>query len=283
VTAHATFAGDRAELESADFQALATMAYEEAGILLPDSKRELVRSRLMRRLRHRQIPCFADYVRLIARDAQERAAAVDALTTNHTSFFREQHHFTHLADDVRREMIKRLQAREKVRIWSAACSSGEEPYSIAMTLLGADRKAAEAIAATDLRILATDLSTTVLERARLAQYAAQATASVPDALARVWVKTRDDRSAIDPLCAELIRFKQLNLMGDWPIAGRFDAIFCRNVMIYFDDPTKERLQARLVEKLGPRGYLYIGHSERLIGQAAAQCEPIGQTMYRKKS
>jgi len=281
MNAPTTFITDRPDLTSGDYAALSAMVHRETGILLPDSKRELVRSRLGKRLRARDLTCFADYLKVIGSDPQERAAAMDALTTNHTSFFREAHHLDHFAKEVRPALVQRAARGERIRLWSSASSTGEEPYSIAMTLLGSDRHQAASIAASDTIILATDLSPTVLQHARAGAYPVAATAAVPRPLASLWLATRDGRSQIDPLCAGMVQYRELNLMADWPMRGRFDVIFCRNVMIYFDDPTKARLQERLVERLAPGGYLYIGHSERLIGSAATHCRPIGQTIYRK--
>ena len=272
---------ERPDLTERDYVALSALVHRETGILLPDSKRELVRSRLAKRLRTRGLNRFEDYLKIIGSDPGERAAALDALTTNHTSFFREAHHFDHFVKDVRPTLVQRAQRGERIRLWSSASSSGEEPYSMAMALLGADRHQGATIAGSDTIILATDLSPTVIEHARGATYPAAATAAVPRSLASAWISTRDGQSQIDPLCAGLVQYRELNLMGDWPIRGMFEVIFCRNVMIYFDEPTKARLQQRLVERLVPGGHLYIGHSERLIGVAAEQCRPIGQTIYRK--
>lgn len=281
MTGLAVIASERAELRPDTFAAISEMAYREAGILLPPSKRELVRSRLARRLRERRLDRFEEYVRLIATDGAERAIAIDALTTNHTGFFREAHHFDHVASVVRDGLIRQATAGRRVRLWSSACSTGEEPYSLAMTLLGPDRRGAAALLDRDVKILATDLSATVIQRAKAAAYPASGVAAVPRPLASAWLRETGGEARVDKACAGMVHFRTLNLLGDWPMTGRFDAIFCRNVMIYFDDPTKMTLQRRLVDCLVPGGYLYIGHSERLIGPAAQQCRPIGNTIYRK--
>jgi len=281
MNAPTSFVTELAPLDQRDFTALSEMVYRESGILLPDSKRELVRSRLGKRLRAQGLSAFGDYWQLIENDPVERMAAIDALTTNHTSFFRENHHFDHFAAEVRPMLLRRAAEGQRIRLWSSASSSGEEPFSLAMTLLGANRQEGERIAATDTRILATDLSSTVIAKARNATYPAAATAPVPPPLASAWLRTRDGQSQVDPVCASVVHYRELNLMNAWPFNGKFDVIFCRNVMIYFDDPTKERLQHRLVERLVPGGFLYIGHSERLIGQSAELCRPIGHTIYRK--
>jgi chemotaxis protein methyltransferase CheR len=281
MNASATFVTELADLAERDFVVLSDMVHRETGIMLPDTKRELVRSRLGKRLRMHGMSRFHDYLRLIESDLRERAAALDALTTNHTSFFRECHHFDHFAAEVRPALLRRAATGGRVRLWSSACSSGEEPLSLAMTLLGGDRQEGTRIAASDAMILATDLSSTVIARAKAASYPLATTAAVPRPLASAWLRNDDGQSVVDPVCAGLVRYRELNLMTDWPFQGKFDVIFCRNVMIYFDEPTKERLQRRLVERLIPGGHLYIGHSERLIGIAAEQCRAIGHTIYRK--
>ena len=281
MNAPVTGAFERPDLTARDYATLSALVHRETGILLPDSKRELVRSRLAKRLRTRGLNRFEDYLKIIGSDPRERAAALDALTTNHTSFFREVHHFDHFVKDVRPALVQRAARGERIRLWSSACSSGEEPYSLAMSLLGGDRQQGVTIAGSDTIILATDLSPTVIGHARTASYPIAATAAVPKPLASAWLSTRDGQSRIDPVCAGLVQYRELNLMGDWPIRGMFEVIFCRNVMIYFDEPTKARLQQRLVERLVPGGHLYIGHSERLSGVAAEHCRPIGQTIYRK--
>ena len=281
MNATASFVTELADLPEREFIALSEMVHRETGILLPDTKRELVRSRLGKRLRAHGISRFPDYFQLIENDATERAAALDALTTNHTSFFRENHHFEHFAAEVRPVLLRRAAQGERVRLWSSASSTGEEPYSLAMSLLGTDRNEGARIAGSDTMILATDLSPTVIAKAKAATYPLTTTAAVPRPLASTWLRNQNGLSVIDPLCAGLVRYRELNLMQDWPFQGKFDVIFCRNVMIYFDDPTKERLQRRLVERLLPGGYFYIGHSERLIGYAAERCRAIGHTIYRK--
>jgi chemotaxis protein methyltransferase CheR len=281
MSASLNFAAEPTQLSPRDFAQVSAMIYRETGIVLADGKKELVRSRLAKRLRVRGIATFAEYVRMLDTDNGERHAAMDALTTNHTAFFRENHHFEHFASAVRPQLIQRATKGERIRMWSSACSSGEEPYSLAMTMLGRERSEGQRLAAQDLLILATDLSPTVVARARARLYPTDTTANVPAPLASAWLRKQGDQSEIDPGCAAIVKFCELNLMGEWPIHGRFDVIFCRNVMIYFDEPTTARLQARLVDRLLPGGYLYIGHSERLIGAAAQTCRPIGQTIYQK--
>jgi chemotaxis protein methyltransferase CheR len=200
-----------------------------------------------------------------------------ALTTNVTRFFREPHHFDHLRDTVLAPLIARARAGGRVRIWSAACSSGQEPYSAAMTLLAAAPDAVEL----DIRILATDIDPNVLAEGREGTYAEHLLAGVPDDFHRRWVKPAGlGRALLSEELRALVAFRQLNLIGDWPMQGRFDAVFCRNVAIYFDDDTQQRLWSRFAERLQPGGVLYIGHSERVAGPAATQLRADGVTTYR---
>ena len=259
------------------------LVYERSGIALHRGKRALVVARLHKLLKAGGFASFAGYVHHVESDRTGHALSVllDAITTNHTSFFRESHHFDHFAAEVRPALLRRAATGGRVRLWSSASSSGEEPFSLAMALLGSDRHEGMRIAGTDTMTLATDLSSTVIARAKAASYPCATTAAVPRPLASAWLRDADGESVVDPHCARLVRYRELNLMTDWPFHGKFDVIFCRNVMIYFDEPTKARLQERLVDKLVPGGHFYIGHSERLIGTAAERCRPIGQTIYRK--
>jgi chemotaxis protein methyltransferase CheR len=264
-----------------DFKRFAALIYSISGIVLGEAKSQLVYSRLAKRVRATGCEDFAAYMALVSSDDEERDAAVYALTTNHTKFFREDHHFDHFGAAVWPALAARLQAGGKVRLWSAACSSGEEPYSLVMTALGARRDVGGELLRRDLRVLATDLSPDVLRTARAGRYLGDILDAIPQALRSAWVRRIGAQCEIDPELRRVIAFKQLNLLGDWPIKGKFDAIFCRNVMIYFDEPTKARLQERLAHQLAPGGFLYIGHSERLTGPAERMLTPIGHTMYRK--
>jgi chemotaxis protein methyltransferase CheR len=265
----------------ADHRAIATLVYDEVGILLPAGKAQLVYGRLAPRVRACGLSSVADYIRRIEHDDDERSKAIDALTTNHTSFFRESHHFDDFAARLWPTLSQRLGAGGRVRLWSAACSSGEEPYTWLMTALGPDRDAAQKLLTRDLLMLATDVSPSVLKTAREGRYSQDTLRTVPGPLRSAWVRGNDDALQVDAALRDVVAFKPLNLLGEWPMRGRFDAIFCRNVMIYFDEPTKERLQARLAERLEIGGMLYIGHSERLIGTAARQFECVGRTAYLK--
>ena len=266
-----------------DFRAISEIAHAEAGIVLPAGKAMLVYSRLAPLVRNSGCATFGAYVIRIREDAVERSKTICALTTNHTFFYRESHHFEHFASDVRPGFVNRLRSGGKVRLWSAGSSSGEETWSLLMTLLGPDRSEGIDIAKRDVRLLASDIATHALTKARAATYRTEDLKPVPDALRRNWTQNSGDETTIAPEVQQIARFRTLNLLGDWPMQGQFDVIFCRNVMIYFDNPTTERLVARFVEKLVPGGWLYIGHSERVTGPAMEHLSTMGPTIYRKRS
>jgi len=265
----------------ADFDAISKLIYSESGNVLPPGKAMLVYSRLSRRLRERGVTRFADYVDLIRREDGERRTAVALLTTNHTYFFREDHHFEHFEDHVRDELIDRAFGGENIRLWSAGCSSGEEVYSLAMTLLGNDRTVGNRIASSRIAFLASDLTESVVEMGKAALYSPEAVEPVPPDLRKLWTKPSGTQVAMAEQLTRMVRFRRLNLLAEWPFQKRFQVIFCRNVMIYFDEITKERLVERMADQLEPGGYLYIGHSERLPGQSARHFEMVGKTIYRK--
>lgn len=273
--------GATASLDLSEFREIAAIMQQEACIHLPETKITLVHSRLSRRLRGHRLTHFRDYVALVRRDAVERAAMVEALTTNHTHFFREGHHFDHLRDHVLPELQARARQGETVRIWSAGCSSGEEVYTIAMTLAGTDAASAAWLEQGDVRLLATDIASQVVEAVRQARYPAAAAERIPAPYRTRWMTQDNDGFTVVDTLRGLVTARLLNLFGPWPMQRRFDAIFCRNVMIYFDDAAKEELEARLVDQLVPGGHLYIGHSERLAGPAAQQVRSVGQTIYQK--
>lgn len=269
-----------APLGDADFAAVVAIMQSDARIHLSDIKKTLVHGRLSRRLRLHGLTTFRDYLRLVQSDRAERAEMVVALTTNHTHFFRENHHFDHFRSQLLPQLKERARHRP-VRIWSAGCSSGEEVYTIAMCLLGRDRAAAAWLRQADVRLLATDLAPHVVEAVRNATYPAQACAVIPEEYRRAWLKQDGASFTLAPEARELVTARVLNLFDAWPMRQHYDAIFCRNVMIYFDDKAKAELEGRLVDLLAPGGHLYIGHSERLFGVAARAMRPCGQTIYVK--
>lgn len=268
-----------------DFARIAAFAHREFGLHLVASKKDLVYSRLLRRLRQSGCPDFATYCATLEQDGaeEERRALITALTTNVTHFFREEHHFRLLADLQLRPAAEALRAGRRLRLWSAGCSAGQEPYSMAMTVLQHLPDAARL----NIRILATDIDPAILARARGAEYPAEELRSIPEGARRVLTGPGDhagprpDTFRIPARIGSLIRFAELNLMREWPLRGPFDAIFCRNVAIYFDKPTQARLWKRLADLLAPGGLLCIGHSERLEGPATEMLTSVGITAYRR--
>ncbi|MCA6335827.1 MAG: protein-glutamate O-methyltransferase CheR [Phenylobacterium sp.] len=264
-----------------DFRTIAALIYEQSGIALAETKASLVYSRLAKRLRKLGLPAFSDYCALVAspEGAAERSAMLNSLTTNVTRFYREPHHFVHLRDEVLRPAIPFLKSGGRMRLWSAACSSGQEPYSMALTLLSVLPDAQRF----DIKILATDIDSRILDQARDAVYPDDLVAPIPAAQRDRWMhRDPSDRYAwiMGEEVRSLVTFKELNLIGDWPVRGPFDAIFCRNVMIYFDDPTQERICARFAPLLAPDGRLYIGHSERVSAKVSSLVSD-GLTVYRR--
>lgn len=265
----------------ADFARIAAMVHAEAGIVLGERKAMLAYSRIAPLVRQTASTSFATFLDRIEHDPALRTRAIAALTTNHTYFNREPHHYDHFAAEVRPALLARASAREPVRLWSAGCSSGEEVWTLMMVLLGPDRAEGKRIAGLDILALASDLAAHAVQAGQAGCYPAGAMDAVPEPLRKVWVHSADTGLTIAPELRAMVRFRQLNLLHEWPFKGPFDAIFCRNVMIYFDEPTKERLVARLARKLRPGGFLYIGHSERVSGEASALIRCVGPTIYQR--
>lgn len=267
-------------MSDADFQAFTRLIHGQTGIVITDAKRSMLVSRLSRRLRKLGLPDFSSYRKLLEDDgnAAERRELVSVITTNVTSFFREPVHFERL-----KEMIPSLAERarngDRIRFWSAACSSGEEPYSIAMTLRESWRDASNV----DLRILATDIDPEMVARARRGHYTKQQIGDDPPDLVRRHITRLGDGDAyaVDPKLRDQLRFEELNLLEPWPFKGMFDAIFCRNVVIYFDTATRRRLWQRFAERLRPGGALFIGHSERVDADLEVYLKPNGVTQYER--
>ena len=268
------------QMSDAEFSRISGHIHRETGIVISPSKRSMLVSRLSRRLRHLGLRDFAAYADLIGRaegDA-ERMELVSAITTNVTSFFREPHHFKALAD-LMPDLAARLQAGGRVRLWSAGCSTGQEPYSLAATILEHMPDAA----GRDLRILATDIDPKVITEARRGQYSQRAIGDNPSPLlTRVLRKsdTPGEYVVADTLRA-LIRFEVLNLLEPWPFQGEFDVIFCRNVVIYFDRDTRIRLWSRFADRIPAGGMLFLGHSERMDTQIDALFTSAGLTQYKR--
>lgn len=263
----------------ADFRGLAKVAYDYAGIALSDSKRNLIYSRLSRRLRALGLGSFRDYRDYLAATESELEHFINAISTNLTRFFRESHHFDHLRYHVAAPFAKRGARAGRLRIWSAGCSTGEEPYTIAVVLANEIRE----FARQDVRILATDIDTAVIAKGLAAEYPLNSIDDVPKIYREYFNATGSGGDVVmrDDI-RSLIRFGRLNLIERWPFRGKFDAIFCRNVMIYFDNATKSQIIDRFVDQLAPGGFLYIGHSESLMGSQRG-LQLVGRTIYRREA
>lgn len=269
----------------ADFARISQKVRSEAGIVLDDTKRMLVYSRIAPLVRASGTQTFAHFLNRVDADRVLATKMVGALTTNHTYFNREPHHFEHFAAEVRPHLVERAEAGEPVRLWSAGCSSGEELWTLLMTLLGPDARSGETLAKRDVVALASDLADHAVKAAQAAVYPASDLDAVPASLRSIWCHEPHENGAgmlamREPI-RSLARFRQLNLLAPWPFNRPFDVIFCRNVMIYFDQPSKERLVLSLAQQLRQDGHLYIGHSERVAGEAAQLLEPVGPTVYRR--
>jgi len=263
---------------AADFERVRTLIYQRAGISLGDAKQAMVYSRLSRRLRETRHTSFAEYLRWLEHGAgdAEWQEFINCLTTNLTAFFREEHHFTALADDLKTQAAGHAGA--PLRIWCSAASTGEEPYTLAMVV-------AETLGATPgARIVASDIDTRVLATASRGVYAADARGLSPERMRRHFLRGKGDNSGfirVKPELAKLVEFRPLNLMDTrWNLGDPFDMVFCRNVMIYFDAATQLRVLERIHAAMKPRGLLYVGHSENFT--AARELFRLrGKTIYEK--
>ena len=263
------------------FRDLAALAERSAGLTIVETKFAMMQSRLRRRLATVGCATFGDYLALVRSDAgrPELQEMISVLTTNVTDFFREEHHFETLRKAGLPDLFDRAKAGQSVRIWSAGCSSGQEPYSIAMTILDQNPDAANY----DIRILATDIDMTVLGKAKAGFYDKTEMQGLTDhQRKKFFVNGPNDRqlSVCEPV-RELVYFRHLNLMDRWPQRLVYDVIFCRNVVIYFNAETQDALWPRFQTILKPEGWLFLGHSERVSGQSAAAFQRCGVTSYRK--
>ncbi|HQT46775.1 MAG TPA: protein-glutamate O-methyltransferase CheR [Acidocella sp.] len=268
-------------LTERDFERIAAIVHAEAGIVLQNNKMNLVYSRLAKRLRKLGLRSFKEYCALVANpeEHEERGAMIRALTTNVTRFFREPHHFDHLKTALIPAWRNNAVQGGRVRVWSAGCSSGQEPYSIALALLSIFPDAASH----DVKILATDIDENMIEKGQSGIFDRSVMSDVPQDLRQRWFKPlegRDGAMQAGEALRTLVTFKKLNLIGAWPMKNRFDAVFCRNVVIYFDAETQATLWSRIVPLLTPGGALYIGHSERVAGPAESLLVSDGITTYR---
>lgn len=255
------------DLSDEDFETIRHLVYSHCGINLTNEKRELVRSRLSRYLRQHNLSSYTDYIKLIKSDINGPLFVqfIDRISTNLTSFFRESRHFDYLKSVFMPAQLAETDRARTLRMrgWCAACSTGEEPYTLAMTLsevIPEDQR-------TDIKLLASDISTAVLKKAKEGRYAEERLMTVPMELRRKYfdVQTTDGVSCytVKPSLRRMVIFKQINLIQEWPVTTQLDFIFCRNVFIYFDKETHQKLVDRFYKLLKPNGALFIGHSESL--------------------
>jgi chemotaxis protein methyltransferase CheR len=269
------------KLSDSTFERIRTLVKQRSGIDLGDGKRSLVQGRLLRRLRALSLSTFEEYLPLIEHTGSDESERfMNALTTNVTEFFREPHHFELLVKRVLPDLLVAHARDRRIRIWSAGCSTGEEPYSLAMVI-----RETCPVDSWDIKVLATDIDSDVLSHAMAGVYPLERAKRVGQSRLQKHfmcgtgshagsVRVRED-------VKKLITFKRLNLMEDWPMRGPFDCIFCRNVIIYFDPETRQRLVTRYAQLLSADGHLFLGHSESMTGQMT-QFEPCANTVYRKQ-
>jgi chemotaxis protein methyltransferase CheR len=274
---------DGATLSPADFKLLTDFVYREAGLVYTQDKTSLVRSRLVKRLKISGAETFKDYYGLITSPsgAKEKEAFISALTTNVSHFFREAHHFEYLKTKILPDVMAHAKMGGAVRIWSAGCSNGQEPYSIGMCLLEFDRDALKH----DIKILATDIDPNVVAYAKAATYEQSQIGGVSDKQTRQFLTPVTDgittRYQVTEDVRSFVTFRQLNLLQDWPMKGQFQFVFCRNVLIYFDDKTQDTLWPRFAAGLAPGGTLFLGHSERVSQPETHRLKQSGVTCYTK--
>jgi chemotaxis protein methyltransferase CheR len=271
------------QLSNDNFNFLCQFVYDTAGIVLNASKKEMVYRRLTRIIRERRISSFTAYCELLKVNIeQEKNYFINAITTNLTSFFREQHHFDYMSQhELPTLMQNGSTGPKRLRIWSSASSTGEEPYSIAITVLEAMKSH---LGQWDVKILATDIDSNVLEAGKNGTYDERRIEDVPREFKEKYfnkgIGINENKVKVAKQLQALITFKKLNLLHDWPMKGPFDIIFCRNVIIYFDKKTQQELFARYYEMLTPGGLLILGHSENL-GKYQVYFESVGRTIFRK--
>ncbi|MEM0935601.1 MAG: protein-glutamate O-methyltransferase [Pseudomonadota bacterium] len=270
--------------DAAHFQCLADIAYARAGLVLQSDKAPMVLARIGKRIRAAGTENLAEYCAFLQRDEaeEERRELIYTLTTNVTNFMREEHHFATFRNEILPDLMKRAREGHRIRFWSAGCSTGQEPYTLAMLIHDAVSDAATL----DIKILATDIDIHVLGQARRGEYSEQQCETLPAPWRSRFLEPITGQSESSPgyrvqrEVRGMITFNELNLLSKWPIKGQFQAIFCRNVVIYFDRETQRKLWVRFASALEPGGYLFLGHSERLDTAEFPQFKIAGTTTYR---
>jgi len=269
-------------LTDKEFGFICDYVYNLTGIVLGESKREMVYRRLSRVIRERKIDTFSEYCQILeANPEREKSFFINSITTNLTSFFRENHHFDFLRDKEFPALIKRNAGTKRVRVWSSASSTGEEPYSLAITAM---ETLSNELNSWDIKILATDIDSDVLTKAKAGVYDFKRIEDLPNNIrSQYFIRgtgMNENKVKVVPEVKNLLTFKQLNLLHEWPMKGIFDVIFCRNVIIYFDKKTQQELFSRYYESLAPGGLLMLGHSENL-GDFQRYFSNEGRTIFRK--
>ncbi len=269
------------DFSKSNFEYIKKLVKQNTGIHLTEAKQQLVYSRLARRLRALRLSTFNEYTQYLETNYdKEIVELTNAITTNLTSFFREPHHFEFMSNVFLPHIYKQKKIEKTLRIWSAGCSTGEEPYSIAMTL----KENVPPIKNWDIKVLATELDTNVVQKAKSGVYADERIVGMKPERVKKWFTSGTAAQAgnvkVSQKLQDYITFKQLNLMDQWPMKGEFDLIFCRNVVIYFDKPTQKILFDRYADLLTPDGYLIVGHSETLF-KVTDRFKLLGKTIYQK--
>jgi len=280
-TGYSKFMPEKIELSTREFNCLRELVGKHTGISLSDEKNDMVNGRISKRLRALGMNNFGEYCDLLTNNpGNELEHFTNAITTNLTSFFREDHHFKYLGQEVVPLLLERYKKTGRLRIWSAGCSTGEESYSLAMTL----REVIHDIDDRDIRILATDLDTSVVKVASEGIYEERLIEGVSTVRRKKWFQrgtgVHAGKVKVVPAIQKLITFQKLNLMEKWPMQGLFDVIFCRNVVIYFDKPTQKVLFDRFADIMQPDSHLFIGHSETL-GKISERFKLVDKTVYRR--
>ncbi|GFE64810.1 CheR family methyltransferase [Litoreibacter roseus] len=263
----------------ADFLRISRLAHSNYGLALQPTKKNLVYSRLTKRLRALNLNSFSAYCDYVEseRGEEECKLLLGALTTNVTHFFRERHHFDYLTTELLPPLIAKARRGERVRIWSAGCSAGQEPYSIAFCLLDH----CSDVQSLDIKVLGTDIDSTILDVAEIGEYPETECEAISAEQRRNYLTKTESGYSVGPVPRALISFAKLNLVDVWPMSGKFDVIFCRNVAIYFDKATQDRLWDRFHQQMVDGGTLLMGHSERLTPGTRRKFKNVGVTVYQK--
>ena len=267
-------------LTDADFTAISALVLQQSGIHLGSAKKDLVYSRLTKRIRAKKLSGFSEYLDYVKSGpgAAEREELISAITTNVTNFNREGHHFEHFRDHVAQGLIDRARRGESIRMWSAACSDGREPFTLAMTLLNKMPEAGNF----DIKILATDIDSKSIQTANKGQYTTEMVNRLDRTTIGKWFDQTGNTMQVKKVVRDLVQFNVLNFLDEWPMKRKFDVIFCRNALIYFKADMQENIFDGFTRFLNEDGFMYIGHSERIVGRAVDKFKSVGPTSFQYK-